>query len=166
MRKRIVLSNDNALEVNDLKELDASSCVDELGVGNMLALNGGLVDRLRANEAFKPAQRWRFFRRPAMLIREKAISLGKMMVSTEKEAIASEDMKDNAESSVDSSTSDNALTITKKETAVKGIIDGARESGKSMMLFYAMCLAHSRGWIVVHLPDGSFFTIHKPDTFG
>ncbi|PNS20495.1 hypothetical protein CAC42_5945 [Sphaceloma murrayae] len=64
-RKRIVLSNINALEVPELKELTIENTTT---VGEVLTLSNGSIDALRAAEAFKHNQGWSLFRRPSTLI--------------------------------------------------------------------------------------------------
>ena len=69
IRKRIVLSNTNALEVPGLQELSKENSTDEAIRSKVMALPDELVDSLRAVEAFKVNQGWSFFRKPATLIR-------------------------------------------------------------------------------------------------
>lgn len=65
MRKRVVLSNTNALEVPDLRELTADNATE---VGEVLTLSNDAIDALRAAEAFKHNQGWNLFRRPSTLV--------------------------------------------------------------------------------------------------
>lgn len=77
IRKRIVLSNSNALEVPTMVDMTAK--LDAAQVGTVIGLPGPLVDQLRAAEAFKTTQAWGLFRRPAMLIREESVEIAKMI---------------------------------------------------------------------------------------
>ncbi|TVY87262.1 37S ribosomal protein, mitochondrial [Lachnellula willkommii] len=125
MRKRIVLSNTNALEVDGLVDLSREMSGSlEKQVGKVVGLEGATVDGLRAVEAFKTTQGWGLFRRPSVLIREESVHLGKRMVDVEQG----------------------------KET-LKVVIDGAKGTGKSMLLLQAMATAFVRGWIVLNVPE-------------
>jgi small subunit ribosomal protein S29 len=77
IRKRIVLSNSNALEVPTMADMTAE--LDAAQIGTVIGLPGRLVDQLRAAEAFKTTQGWGLFRRPAMLIREESVEIAKMI---------------------------------------------------------------------------------------
>ena len=76
-RKRIVLSNSNALEVPTMADMTAE--LDTAQVGTVIGLPGPLVDQLRAVEAFKTTQGWGLFRRPAMLIRQESVEIVKLI---------------------------------------------------------------------------------------
>jgi small subunit ribosomal protein S29 len=77
IRKRIVLSNTNALEVPTMVDMKAE--LDAAQIGVVLGLKGPLVDQLRAVEAFKTTQGWGLFRRPAILIREESVEIAKRL---------------------------------------------------------------------------------------
>jgi len=128
LRKRIVLSNTNALEVDGMQDLsrDMSGRLEKM-VGKVVGLEGSTVDGLRAVEAFKTTQGWGLFRRPGVLIREESAELGRRMVGVEKG----------------------------KET-LRVVVDGAKGAGKSMLLLQAMATAFVRGWIVLNVPEGMF----------
>ncbi|KAE9974645.1 hypothetical protein EG328_003712 [Venturia inaequalis] len=81
LRKRIVLSNTNALEVPGLQEMGIGTLSNEASIGAVMALPGDVVDSLRAVEAFKPGQGWSFFRRPACLVRKENVELSKIIDS-------------------------------------------------------------------------------------
>jgi small subunit ribosomal protein S29 len=125
MRKRIVLSNTNALEV-PLQDVDAAALHNVELVGKVVGIPGMVVDSLRAAEAFKPTQGWQFFRRPGLLIRGESVVVSNKMKNTEE--------------------SKETLTL---------VFDGKRVSGKSLMLLHAMTTAFVRGWIVLNIPDGT-----------
>ena len=79
LRKRVVLSNTNALEVNGLEDVSTEKLMDERLRGQVLGIPGEVVDQLRAAEAFKAAQGWGLYRRPAMLIRRDTGDYARMM---------------------------------------------------------------------------------------
>ncbi|CZT04632.1 related to ribosomal protein [Rhynchosporium agropyri] len=153
IRKRIVLSNTNALEVLNLKDLDGRM-VDEIAdqngegtkkpeslaaavlgsgdrsyVGKVVGLNGVTVDSLRAVEAFKTTQGWGIFRRPALLIREETAVLNRMLMDAGE----------------------------RRET-VRLVVDGAQGTGKSLMLLSAMASVFVKGWVVVNIPEAQEVT--------
>lgn len=147
MRKRIVLSNTNALEVAGMRDLD-SQMVDQLVrtedavldgallslgegeeagdvVGSVVGLKGETVDSLRAVEAFKTTQGWGLFRRPGLLVREESVVLSRRMIAA-----------------------------VEKKKALRLVIDGEKGSGKSLMLLQAMATAFVKGWVVLNIPEG------------
>ncbi|XMA14434.1 hypothetical protein WAI453_007225 [Rhynchosporium graminicola] len=153
IRKRIILSNTNALEVLNLKDLDGRM-VDEIAdqngegtkkpeslaaavlgsgdrsyVGKVVGLNGVTVDSLRAVEAFKTTQGWGIFRRPALLIREETAVLNRMLMDAGE----------------------------RRET-VRLVVDGAQGTGKSLMLLSAMASVFVKGWVVVNIPEAQEVT--------
>ncbi|KAF2266402.1 hypothetical protein CC78DRAFT_567026 [Lojkania enalia] len=124
MRKRIVLSNNNALEVaglQDLKETDALSGISE---GQVKGLPEDVVDALRAMEAFKTNQGWKLFRRPATLIRKETTELAGLLKQAEEE----------------------------KKT-VRRVFIGDRMSGKSTLLLQSLSMGFLRNWVVINLPE-------------
>ncbi|EKD15530.1 mitochondrial 37S ribosomal protein mS29 [Drepanopeziza brunnea f. sp. 'multigermtubi'] len=153
MRKRIVLSNTNALEVEDLRDLNGK-LVDELlqqdaearpnkgslaavvmgedeprMVGQVVGLNGVTVDSLRAVEAFKTTQGWGIFRRPAVLIRGESVVMARRMMEAEGKA----------------------------ET-IRMVLDGDKGTGKSLMMLSAMATAFAKGWVVINIPEAQEVT--------
>lgn len=134
IRKRIVLSNTNALEVKGLEDLtsdkllrqsEGSTTLDGFQ-GRVLGLNNETVDALRALEAFKPRQGWNLFRRPASLVRNETAELANDMA--------------NAQGNND--------------TVVRKVIFGEKRSGKSVLLLQAQAMALLKDWIVIHFPEG------------
>lgn len=124
-RKKIVLSNDNALPVPWVAEMEAGSLSDPKQIGNIVSLPPALQDQLRATEAFQPTQTWGLFRKPSTLIRQESVDLmGKM---------------------------ENA--VENKKTA-RVVLTGEKISGKSTMLLQAQSHAYLNNWIVIHFPDG------------
>ncbi|KIW82910.1 hypothetical protein Z517_02153 [Fonsecaea pedrosoi CBS 271.37] len=130
-RRRIVLSNTNALPVSDLETWSKENLVDEKFVGHMLALDGGLLDQLRDSGAFKTTQNWSLFRRPATLIREETLRIAKEM----------QDVKQEGE----------------KKKVIKHLITGEKASGKSVLLLQAMSMAYMDHWIVLNVPEAQDF---------
>ncbi|TID04744.1 hypothetical protein CH35J_002950 [Colletotrichum higginsianum] len=68
-RKRITLSNNNALAVEGLQDVGRETLAVAENKGSVVALPDQLVDQLRTLEAFKTTQNWGLFRRPHMLVR-------------------------------------------------------------------------------------------------
>lgn len=130
-RKRIVLSNPNALEIKGMEDLTTANMADIGQVGRVLGLNGALLDQLRDLKAFKTTQNWSMFRRPATLIREETVQMGRQL-SNVNESIASQD----------------------GPRTVRQIITGERATGKSMLVLQAMSMALLNQWIVIHVPEG------------
>lgn len=132
LRKRVVLSNTNALDVKGLEDFEERFMTDVGSVGKVVGIPGSLVDRLRIVQAFKPSQGWSLFRRPAMLIREETVEYGKLMQE---------------------------LAASKK--SVRRVLVGERGSGKSVMLLQAMAMAMIKSWVVISIPDGTSLAIHQ-----
>ena len=126
LRKRVVLSNTNALEVNDLEDFATRPPLDARSVGKVVGIPNHLVDQLRAVQAFKPSQGWSLFRRPAMVIRRETVEYDKLMQ--------------------DSSSG--------KKT-VRRVLVGERATGKTVMLLQVMAMAMMKGWVVINIPDGT-----------
>ncbi|KAL8917841.1 MAG: hypothetical protein Q9172_005663, partial [Xanthocarpia lactea] len=127
MRKRIVLSNVNALEVPAMKNIDTYNMFDRGGEGQVLGIPGPIVDQLRAVEAFKTTQSWGFFRSPGTLMRKETVDMGKMI-------------------------SDMSEDETARKT-VRRVLVGEKGSGKSIILLQAMTMAFLKGWTVINLPE-------------
>nr|POE51729.1 37s ribosomal protein s23, mitochondrial [Quercus suber] len=125
LRKRIVLSNTNALEVPGMQNF-TPEIIRGIGEheGRMVGLSDAAVDMLRAVEAFKPTQGWNLFRRPATLIRKETTDLAQAM-----------------------------LTAQAEKSHVGKVVIGERGCGKSVLVLQGLAMAHTRGWVVVHLPD-------------
>ncbi|KAM7205474.1 Mitochondrial ribosomal death-associated protein 3 domain containing protein [Naviculisporaceae sp. PSN 640] len=128
-RKRILLSNSNALPVKGLVELDGERMLDKKNVAKVMSLPGPVIDQLRTVEAFKPTQNWGLFRDPSVLIRPETVDLMNQM-----------------QDSVD-----------KKQT-LKLVIDGDKLTGKSILLLQALTQAFLEEWIVVNIPDAQELT--------
>jgi small subunit ribosomal protein S29 len=128
MRKRVVLSNTNALVVQGLVDLSPEMVADTGLVGQVVGLAGNTVDSLRASEAFKPKQGWGLFRRPGLLVRTESVMLGERIVASEE-----------------------------KKKVLRLIIDGERVTGKSLMLIHALAAASVRGWVILNIPEGKLF---------
>lgn len=128
LRKRIVLSNTNALEVQGLQDLNATSMVDDGLRSQVLGIPESVVDQLRIVEAFKVAQGWPLFRRPAMLVRQETLDLWREM-----DQIGSKGQR----------------------KAIRRVLVGDRGSGKTLMLLQAMTMAFLKGWTVLNIPEGT-----------
>ncbi|KAK4157845.1 mitochondrial ribosomal death-associated protein 3-domain-containing protein [Chaetomidium leptoderma] len=128
-RKRITLSNDNAIPVPWLTDLGPADLADPRSSGKVMALPEEVQDQLRASEAFKATQCWGMFRKPAVLVRKETTDLVNRM-----------------EDAVD-----------KKET-LRLVVTGDKVTGKSMMLLQAMTHAYLNNWIVIHVPEAQELT--------
>ena len=128
-RKRVVLSNPNALQPEGMKVLSKDVSLDEGAVGLVLALPDGLVDQLRALDAFKPTQRWSAFRKPSLLWTGQSLQLGRDLVAVERAA--------------DRTGSSSLLRI----------LSGEKGVGKSHLLLQAIAMALLRNWVVVSIPE-------------
>ena len=131
LRKRIVLSNTNAIEVRDMKDVDTESMIDEKLRGQVLGIPGPIIDQLRAAQAFKNTQGWGLFRRPGTLIRQETVDHGKLI-----ESISTRD----------------------KPQIARNIFVGEKGSGKSILILQAMTMAFLKKWIVINIPDGKLLT--------
>ncbi|KAF2645646.1 hypothetical protein P280DRAFT_442361 [Massarina eburnea CBS 473.64] len=129
-RKRIVLTNDNALEVPSLKDLSRSNALDAANEGRVMGFPADVVDALRAVDAFKPTQGWSLFRRPAALMRKETMQLVGLMKEVEGAAKDGQQRK-----------------------TIRRVLSGDRMSGKSTLLLQGLAVATLRGWVVVNLPD-------------
>jgi small subunit ribosomal protein S29 len=145
LRKRIVLSNNNALEVSSLVDLERQSVLSKKNEGQVKGLPEEVVDSLRAVDAFKPTQGWSLFRRPATLIRKEEAEGG-----PEKTELV-EDAEGGAEG-----TAVGAAEAPKK--TIRRVIVGERMSGKSSLLLQGLAMAFVRNWVVINLPDGMAHT--------
>ncbi len=128
IRKRIVLSNTNAFEVRGLQDWNAENWAGDELVGQMVGLPGPVVDSLRAIDAFKPNQSWGFFRRPASLVRKETMEFARHMEELER---------------------------SKKKTTLRSMIIGEKGCGKSVLLLQAQAMAFLKGWVVIHIPEGT-----------
>lgn len=135
LRKRVVLSNTNALEVpglQDLSKQNLSSDRVRAVQGKVLGFQNATVDTLRALEAFKPTQGWNLFRRPASLIRKETAHIaGDIQWVTEGQ----------------------------ESRTVRKVLYGECGSGKSVLLLQALAMASLRGWFVMHIPEAKDLTI-------
>lgn len=125
--QRLVLSNTNALEVPSLKDFSVETMVDEKLHGKVLGIPMALIDSLRDLQAFKLTQGWGLFRRPATLMRQETLDLGKLMMEIREQ---------------------------EKKKAVAQIITGDRYAGKSVHLLQAMTIGLLNNWVILSIPDG------------
>lgn len=129
-RKRIVLSNNNALEVSSLEDLEKKNVLSEKNEGKVMGLHADTVDALRDVEAFKTTQGWSLFRRPAVLMRKEAIQLAKLFNQVEESAAG------------------------EQTRTIRRILSGDRMSGKSTLLLQGLSMGFLREWFVINLPEG------------
>ena len=130
--KRIVLSNTNALEIPGMEDLTRENMTDGARVGQVLGLEGNLLDQLREAKVFKPTQNWNMFRRPATLIRKETVALGRSIQEVN-----------------DGLNGKELGALTQQQ-----IIAGERSTGKSLLLLQAMSMAYLNNWIVLNVPEG------------
>jgi small subunit ribosomal protein S29 len=123
-RRRIVLSNTNALAVEGMENWGTENMTDPELIGQVAGLDGALLDQLRDAKAFKRTQNWSLFRRPATLIRNETIAIGKELESVN------------------------------DGTTAKHLVVGERQSGKSILMLQTMCMAYMNNWIVLNVPEG------------
>jgi small subunit ribosomal protein S29 len=129
LRKRIVLSNNNALEVSSLKDLGKQNVLSEQNEGKVMGIPDSTVDALRDVGAFKPTQGWSLFRRPAVLMRKEAIQLARLF--SEVEASSGE-----------------------KKKTIRRILSGEQMSGKTTLLLQGLSMGILREWFVINIPEG------------
>lgn len=134
LRKRIVLSNPNALEVPGMLDLSSQTMVDESLHGSVVGLPMPMLDQLRAVQAFKPKQGWSIFRRPGTVMRSETLEMGRLF-----DTIGG-DGED-------------------KGKVVKRVITGLRGSGKSVHLLQAMAMAFVKKWVVISVPEAQDLVI-------
>ena len=137
LRKRIVLSNTNALEIDNMEDLSPGNMIAEDRVGQFLGLDGPLLDQLREAKAFKTTQNWNMFRRPATLMREETVDIGRLVTEV----------------------NDGAGNRDLGVTTVRRIITGEASTGKSLLLLQAMSMAYMNKWIVLNVPEAQDVTI-------
>ncbi|KAL4811107.1 mitochondrial ribosomal death-associated protein 3-domain-containing protein [Aspergillus unguis] len=128
LRKRIVLSNPNALEVEGMQELSAETMVDSRLRGSVVALPVPMIDQLRAVQAFKTHQGWSLFRRPGTVLRRETLEMGRFFDNISGEG-------------------------PEKASVVKRVLTGQRKSGKSVHLLQAMAMGFTKDWIVLSVPE-------------
>ncbi|KAF2832196.1 hypothetical protein CC86DRAFT_313067 [Ophiobolus disseminans] len=128
-RKRIVLSNNNALEVSSLKDLGKENVLSEQNEGKVMGIPGDTVDALRDVEAFKTTQGWSLFRRPAVLMRKEAVQLARLFKEVEDSAAG------------------------QQKRTIRRILSGDRKSGKSTLLLQGLTMGFLREWFVINLPE-------------
>ena len=129
LRKRIVLSNNNALEVSSLKDLSKENVFSAQNEGHVMGLPDATVDALRDVGAFKATQGWSLFRRPAVLMRKEAVQLAQLYREVEESAAGPQ-----------------------KKT-IRRILSGDRMGGKSTLLLQGLAMAFLREWFVISLPE-------------
>ncbi|RMD43963.1 hypothetical protein DV735_g1163, partial [Chaetothyriales sp. CBS 134920] len=127
-RTRIVLSNTNALPVRELENVGAANLADEDRVGSVVGLDDELLEQLRDAKLFRRSQNWSLFHRPATLVRHETVALGRLVQQINE---ASDSPK----------------------PAVRQLITGPRQSGKSVLLLQAASMAYTSKWVVVDIPD-------------
>jgi small subunit ribosomal protein S29 len=119
-----VLSNTNALPITGLEALSKDNMADAGKVGQMLSLDGPLLDQLREAKAFKVTQNWSLFRTPSVLMRDEAAELGA-------------DVQD----------------VIEEKGTIRKLIVGEKASGKTVHLLQGMSLGFINNFVVINVPD-------------
>ncbi|KAJ5717425.1 hypothetical protein N7488_003071 [Penicillium malachiteum] len=129
-RKRIVLSNPNALEVEGMKDLSVETMIDARLRGSVLGLPVTMLDQLRAVQAFQPKQGWSIFRRPGTVMRRDTIEMGRLIAKISGDGEEAE-----------------------KGKVVKRVLTGLKGSGKTVHMLQAMAMGFLKKWVVITVPD-------------
>lgn len=125
VRKRVVLSNNNAIRVINAPRMDEHNLASAESVGLVMKMPEAPIDQLRMVQAFKSSQTWGLFHSPHMLVRPETVTVCSRM----SEAVAA------------------------KETA-RIVVAGDKAAGKSMVLLQAMTHAFLNDWVVINIPEG------------
>lgn len=132
LRKRIVLSNPNALEVEGMPDLSAENMADSRLRASVAGLPVSMLDQLRAVQAFQTKQGWSIFRRPGTVMRTESVVMGRLFDSISGDSEG-------------------------KGQVVKKIVSGVKGAGKSVHLLQAMAMGFLKNWVVFTVPDSKFF---------
>ena len=124
IRNRIILSNTNAPSV-ELANLTSNTLGSPVPHAQVYGFPDTAVDRLRSLEAFRRDQSWKFFNRPATVVRAESLLVGERMLAVE----------------------------AGEPTTNRFILDGPGGAGKSVLLLQAMNWAVERGWLVITVPN-------------
>lgn len=135
LRKRVVLSNTNALEVRTLQDVTKDNVLEKEVQGKMMGIPGEVIDQLRVVEAFKPTQGWSLFRRPASLMRKETIEIAECFKEIEKKEEG------------------------KPGKTIRRVLVGDKMSGKTTLVLQALMMGFLRNWVVVNLPDAKDLAI-------
>lgn len=130
-RKRIVLSNPNALSVPGLQKLTADNAIAS-EEGAVLTFDNESIDSLRAAEAFKHTQGWNLFHQPSTLVTSQTKALAEMVRG-----------------------------VKESKGTHREILVGDKLSGKSVLSLQSMAFALQEGWVVIHIPEGKFVKVAK-----
>ena len=146
-RKRIVLSNTNALDVPGIKDLYLQNAVLEDMRGHVVGISDSMVDRLRAAEAFKPTQGWSLFRKPCTLVRKETVGYGQLIGGGIERGLIENGTEEASEEQGPVTTNINKVT--------RRVLVGERGTGKSILVLQVMMMAFLQEWIVIHIPEGT-----------
>lgn len=132
-RKRVVLSNGNALDVADLPNWTSENVgrAEALRAleGQVVGIGPDSVDALRALEAFKANQGWHHFRRPATVVRRETVELGEAL-----------------------------LGVKDEKRVVRQLVHGGKGTGKSVLVLQGLAMAYLQGMVVVLFPEARDMT--------
>lgn len=128
-RKKITLSNNNAIVVQGLEQMNKTNLSSEESAGKVMKIPGAPLDQLRAVNAFKPTQSWGLFHSPHMLVRPETVHVCK-----------------------------NMLEKAEKGKTARIVVTGDRAAGKSMLVLQAMTNAFLNNWIVINISEGTLYS--------
>lgn len=128
-RKRIVLSNNNAVPVHGTTRLDADNMAAPESAGRVFKIPESTIDQLRASEAFKSSQTWGLFHSPHVLVRPETVHVCARM-------------REEAD----------------KGQTLRMVVAGEKAAGKSLVLLQAMSNAFLNGWVVINIPEAQDLT--------
>lgn len=127
-KTRIVLSNTNANDVDNIQTLSTENMFLAESIGKVFKLPDAIVDSLRTVGAFKRGQGWNNYRRPSILMTQEAWDIGQAI-------------KQSTEAGGESS-------------ALRKVLVGERKCGKSTLLLQIMSMAFLHDWVVINIPEG------------
>lgn len=130
MRKRVVLSNNNAVRVDHMPRMDENNLASSESAGQVFKIPEVPIDQLRKVEAFKANQTWHLFHGPHTLVRPETVRVCSRMLKAAEEG-----------------------------STARMVIDGDRGAGKSMLLLHAMANAFMNNWIVINIPEGMSYIL-------
>lgn len=160
LKKRIVLSNPNALEVEGMQDLSPETMVDSRLRGSVLGLPVSMIDKLRAVHAFQPKQGWSIFRRPGTVLRRETLEMGRLFESISGKSVSGENISGESISgegkgaAAEGEGAPAEGQSAERGRVVKKIITGLRGSGKTVHLLQAIAMGFLKKWVVITVPDG------------
>lgn len=160
-RKKLVLANNNATPVA-LPDLSANIAITDEANGSVFAFDGPTVDFLRTLEAFQLKQGWEMFHKPATLVTQDSIELGKLIGWVNGEEVPEEEViggrkGETREVPEETGGKNQYLSLAGEQRNGARIVTGRRGLGKSILLLQAQAWAMQRNWVVITIPNGPNF---------